>query len=275
MGQLRFDCAVAALCRIPCYAGYESSAIPATPKDKEPLMNRIRKTPIPKAVLQEGTLPAGTDMHAYALEIMQRLEQHYPGSPPPALDYSNPYECVVSAIISEGARDVVTNRVTPELYAKYPDFETLSDANPADVEALIHPLRWYHTKTRYLIETAQIIIRDYGGRIPQTIDELTRLPGVSMKTANLIASDCLGHTLGFSVDTHVFMVSHRLGLSHAKTKYRTEEDLNELFPQEHWYRVNFEMIELGKQICHARNPQHEECFLNDICPYYLSTLESG
>lgn len=233
-------------------------------------MNRIRKTPIPKAVREEGTLPEGTDMHAYALEIMQRLEKHYPGNPKPALNYSNPYECVISAIVSDGARDEVTNRVTPELFAKYPSFESLSDADPVDVEAIIHPLRWYRTKTRYIIETSQMIISEYSGYIPQTIDDLTTLPGVSFKTANLIASDCLGHTLGFSVDTHAFMVSHRLGLSHAKTKYRTEEDLNELFPQEHWFRVNFEMIEFGKQICLARNPKHEECFLNDICPYYLS-----
>jgi len=232
-------------------------------------MEKVRKTPISKAVLEEGVPPSSVDPKTHAKLIMERLETHYPGEPKPALNFSNPYECVVAAILSEGERDTVTNEYTPALFAKYPDVQSLADANFNDVAAIVHPLRWYHSKARYIIETAQLMLAKYNGGLPQNLEDLMTLPGVSLKTANLIASDCLGDTEGFSVDTHVFLVSHRLGLSQAKTTERTAKDLQALFPQEHWYRVNFEMIEFGKEICQSRRPKHEECFMSDICPYYL------
>ena len=215
----------------------------------------------PKAVSRIGpvTITRGA-------EVAQRLQQEYPGKPVPSLHFHNPYQCVVAISLSAQTTDDNVNKVLPELFERYPDPATLATATIEDLERIIHPLGFYHNKARNLLGLAQMSVADFGGEIPHTMAELRRLPGVARKTANLVLAESFGIVQGIAVDTHVFRVSHKLGLSHAKTPEQTEGDLCKVFAYEHWYRVNYEMITHGRRVCIAGRPHCGACVLRDICP---------
>ncbi|MCL2025061.1 MAG: endonuclease III [Coriobacteriia bacterium] len=207
-------------------------------------------------------------------EIQRRFEKAYPEEPRSALNFSNPYECICAIALSAQTTDVNVNKVTPTLFARYPDVASLAAAKQDDVEKIIYSLGFYRNKAKNLIGMARRIMAEYGGEVPATMDDLLTLPGVARKTANLVLSKNFGITEGIAVDTHVFRVSHRLSLSDAKTPDGTERDLCALFPREHWNRVNYEMIRLGREICDARKPLCARCFLNDLCPHYAHSCRN-
>jgi len=205
-------------------------------------------------------------MRTRADAVVVRFSEFFPKDPTPALHFANPYQCVVSISLSAQTTDVNVNKVTPLLFERYPDTEKLAQASQTDVETIIHSLGFFHNKAKNIIALAQKIQSDFGGEIPETMPELITLPGVARKTANLVLAESFHVTAGIAIDTHVFRVSHRLGLSDAATPEKTEGDLCAVFPQEQWRMVNFWMINMGRQICDARKPRCVTCFLSDICP---------
>lgn len=197
-------------------------------------------------------------------EILRRMEQVYADAKP-ALHFQNAYELLVATILSAQCTDVRVNKVTKDLFVHYKNAEELSRADYSELCDEIHSCGCYAVKAKNLINTAKLLMEQFGGEVPQTMEELTTLPGVGRKTANVVLSNAFGIP-GFAVDTHVFRVSNRLGLAHAKDVAKTEEQLCALVPREKWGNAHHWLIYHGRQICSARKPKCGECFLKDICP---------
>ena len=195
----------------------------------------------------------------------QRLEAAY-GDPSPALQYTNPYELLVAVILSAQTTDDGVNKATPALFARYPDPAALADADTAEVETLVHSLGFFRQKAKNIVAAARMITTEYGGVVPDTMDDLTRLPGVARKTANIVLGNAYGKVVGIAVDTHVFRLAHRFGLSTEHDPNKVERDLMELFPQSGWHRVNYDLITHGRAVCDAKRPICGACMLSDVCP---------
>lgn len=195
----------------------------------------------------------------------QRLEAAY-GDPRPALHYTNPYELLVAVILSAQTTDDNVNRATPALFERYPDPAALAEADLDDVEALVHSLGFFRQKAKNIVATARMIVAEYGGEVPDTMEALTSLPGVARKTANIVLGNAFDKVEGIAVDTHVFRLARRFGLSGEHDPNKVERDLMNLFPQDHWHRVNYDLISHGRQVCDAKRPICGSCFLSDICP---------
>ena len=205
---------------------------------------------------------------ARAREVCRRLDQKY-GPVECFLDHANPFRLVISVLLSAQTTDAQVNRVTPELFDRFPTPEAMAQASPAEVEQVIRSLGFHKTKARHCVEAAQAIVADFGGEVPRTMAELTSLPGVGRKTANIVLNVSFGIVEGIAVDTHVNRIAHRLGLSpktHEKEPLKTEQDLLALLPRELWGPVNHQWIRHGRDTCTARSPKCEGCVLEDICP---------
>lgn len=195
----------------------------------------------------------------------QRLEAAY-GDPHAALHFENPYQMLIAVILSAQTTDVGVNKATPALFKAYPTPADLAGADQADVEGYVRSLGFYHQKAKNIIATARAITTEFGGAVPDTMDALITLPGVARKTANIVLGEAFGKVEGIAVDTHVFRLARRFGLTEENDPNKVERDLMALFPQDHWHRVNYDLITHGRQVCDAKRPICGECFLNDICP---------
>ena len=205
---------------------------------------------------------------ARAIEFCDRLEEMY-GRVECFLDHESPYRLVISVLLSAQTTDAQVNKVTPELFRRWPSPEALAAASPEEVAEVIRSLGFYKSKARHAVEAAQMIVSDYGGEVPHTMAELTRLPGVGRKTANLVLTVSFGIVEGIAVDTHVNRIAHRLALSpktHEKEPLKTEQDLLKLLPREYWRDVNHQWIRFGREVCSAKAPRCAECPMADICP---------
>jgi endonuclease-3 len=181
------------------------------------------------------------------------------------LRFSNPLELLVATILSAQCTDKKVNEVTPELFKSYPTFKALSQAKLSDVERIIRPINYFKTKSKHLIATGKDAVERFNSQVPDTHKELTSLPGVGNKTANVILSE-KGVVPAFPVDTHIFRLAHRLGLSTGKTPDAVEKDLREAFPSSEWRNLHHRLIFHGRRVCSARSPQCGGCALRDICP---------
>lgn len=195
----------------------------------------------------------------------ERLEAAY-GDPRPALHYTNPYELLLATILSAQTTDDNVNRATPALFERYPHPAALAEADLDEVEALVHSLGFFRQKAKNIIATARMIVAEHGGEVPDTMEDLTSLPGVARKTANIVLGNAFDKVEGIAVDTHVFRLAHRFGLSSEHDPNKVERDLMGLFTQDHWHRVNYDLISHGRQVCDAKRPICGACFLSDICP---------
>ncbi|MCI5949640.1 MAG: endonuclease III [Parolsenella sp.] len=205
---------------------------------------------------------------ARAIEFCDRLEEMY-GRVECFLDHESPYRLVISVLLSAQTTDAQVNKVTPELFRRWPSPEALAAASPEEVAEVIRSLGFYKSKARHAVEAAQMIVSDYGGEVPHTMAELTRLPGVGRKTANIVLNVSFGIVEGIAVDTHVNRIAHRLALSpktHEKEPLKTEQDLLKLLPREYWRDVNHQWIRFGREVCSAKAPRCAECPMADICP---------
>ncbi len=199
-------------------------------------------------------------------EVCKRMNKHYP-NPKCALEYNgDPFKLCVAVMLSAQTTDAGVNKVTPHLWHAYPTIESLACACACDVEEIIRPIGFYRNKARNCIGIAQMIMSDFGGCVPKDINDLQKLPGVGRKTANVVLNEAFGIVEGIAVDTHVFRVAHMLRLSSAKTPAQTETDLLKIFPRELWRDVNHQWILFGREVCVARHPKCESCFLADLCP---------
>lgn len=199
-------------------------------------------------------------------EIFRRLEARYPNAKP-ALNYENAFQLLVATILSAQCTDVRVNQVTASLFVHYPDARALAAADLEELSREIHSCGCYRVKAKNLIGTAKTLCRDYAGEVPPLMEALTRLPGVGRKTANVVLSNAFDIP-GLAVDTHVFRVSHRLGLSDAKDPEGTESQLCALIPREKWGKAHHWLIYHGRQVCSARAPKCGDCLLADLCPFY-------
>ena len=203
-----------------------------------------------------------------AVEVCRRLENKY-GPVECFLDHTNPFRLVISVLLSAQTTDAQVNRVTPELFRRFPTPEAMAAASPEEVAKIIRSLGFYKTKARHCVEAAQAIVADFGGEVPHTMAELTSLPGVGRKTANIVLNVSFGIVEGIAVDTHVNRIAHRLGLSpktHEREPLKTEQDLLAILPRELWGPVNHQWIRHGRDTCTARAPKCDGCVLEDICP---------
>jgi endonuclease-3 len=183
-----------------------------------------------------------------------------------ALDHRNAYQLLVATILSAQCTDKRVNMVTPGLFKHYPNAAALANAKPEELEEEIKSTGFFRNKTKSLLGMATALVEQHGGDVPDSMEELTTLPGVGRKTANVILGNAFNKNLGIVVDTHVTRLSNRLGLTRETDAVRIEEDLMPLFPTEQWTMVSHLLIEHGREICIARAPKCEVCRLNDICP---------
>ena len=201
--------------------------------------------------------------------VISRLRERYDlsQSKEEFLHFRNPYETLIATILSAQTTDRTVNLVTVELFAEYPDVASLADADIADVEKIIHRTGFYHAKARNIIAASQMVIEEFGGEVPDIMDDLIRLPGVGRKTANIVLSHAFSRIEGIAVDTHVRRVSMRLGITQESDPNRIETDLIRFFPPEIWAEINGLFILHGRKICTARKPHCASCNLADICQY--------
>jgi endonuclease-3 len=200
-----------------------------------------------------------------AAEIMRRLGALYPTAHC-ALDFATPWQLLVAVILSAQTTDVGVNKVTPALFERFPGPAELAAADVVDVEAIVHPTGFYHNKTKLIMGSARMVVADFGGEVPDTMEDLMRLPGVARKTANIVISNAFGKVEGIAVDTHVFRLAHRFGLSDENDPNKVERDLCVLIPREDWFNVNYRFIDHGRAVCTAKRPACGACTLSDICP---------
>ena len=203
-----------------------------------------------------------------AVEVCRRLDNKY-GPVECFLDHTNPFRLVISVLLSAQTTDAQVNRVTPELFRRFPTPEAMAAASPEEVAKIIRSLGFYKTKARHCVEAAQAIVADFGVEVPHTMAELTSLSGVGRKTANIVLNVSFGIVEGIAVDTHVNRIAHRLGLSpktHEREPLKTEQDLLAILPRELWGPVNHQWIRHGRDTCTARAPKCDGCVLEDICP---------
>lgn len=203
-----------------------------------------------------------------AIEVCERLDRRY-GPVECFLDHENPFRLVISVLLSAQTTDAQVNKVTPELFRRWPTPDAMAGATPAEIAEVIKSLGFYKTKAKHCVEAAQMIVADYGGHVPADMKELVKLPGVGRKTANIVLNVSFGIVEGIAVDTHVNRIAHRLKLSpktHEKEPLKTEQDLLKILPKAYWRNVNHQWIKFGREICDARKPLCSECPLSDICP---------
>lgn len=186
-------------------------------------------------------------------------------APETELSYKDPFSLLVAVILSAQCTDKRVNMVTPALLERYPDPESMAAADPEELFRLVSSVTYPRSKTSHLIAMAARLLSDFGGIVPSGIDELMSLPGVGRKTANVIASIVYDKPV-IAVDTHVFRVAHRLGLSAGKTPEAVEKDLESIVPVEDRARAHHWLILHGRYVCTARNPKCAECGLREMCP---------
>lgn len=203
-----------------------------------------------------------------AIEVCERLNRRY-GPVECFLDHQNPFRLVISVLLSAQTTDAQVNKVTPELFRRWPTPYEMAGVSVADVMDVIKSLGFYKTKAKHCVEAARMIVADFDGEVPSTMRELQKLPGVGRKTANIVLNVGFGIVEGIAVDTHVNRIAHRLALSpktHEKEPLKTEQDLLKILPHEYWESVNHQWISFGREICSARSPKCAECPLADLCP---------
>lgn len=183
----------------------------------------------------------------------------------PLLHYRNCFELLVAVILSAQCTDDQVNRVTPALFKAYPGPAELAAANPGAVESLVHSTGFFRNKAANIVATARLLMTDFGGEVPDSIDQLVRLPGVGRKTANLVVSACHGKP-GIVVDTHVLRTARRLGLAPTDDPIRSERMIAGSLPTYRWTQFSFALNRLGKHICNARKPRCPDCPVAGLCP---------
>jgi endonuclease-3 len=197
--------------------------------------------------------------------VLERLRQAYPDAGP-RLNFLSPYQAMVATIISAQTTDSQVNRVTPALFARYPWPQNLAAADAGDVAEMIRSVGLYRSKAAHLVAAARLIMQQYGGVIPDTLEELLTLPGVGRKTANVLLPNAFGKP-GLGVDTHVQRVANRLGLATSKAPEGTEQQLKMSIPAPEWGLAHHLLIYHGRQVCSARRPNCPSCVLSDLCAH--------
>jgi endonuclease-3 len=201
-------------------------------------------------------------------KIVRGLEKLYPDAEC-ALHHDSPLQLLMATILSAQCTDERVNLVTPALFSRYPDAAALADADPGDLEQLIHSTGFYRNKARSLTAMARSLMERHGGEVPDNMEALVKLAGVGRKTANVILGTCFGQP-AITVDTHVKRLSGRLGLSKETDPVKIERDLMKVLPEADWTLTSHRLIWHGRQVCKARKPACDECGIASLCPSRLT-----
>ena len=201
-------------------------------------------------------------------EILNELEIMHPEAAC-ALDFGTRFQLLSAVMLSAQTTDVSVNKVTPVLFAKYPTAEAMAEADPLDVQEIIKTIGLYKNKSKNIVALSKMLVAEYGGEVPGRFDDLVRLPGVGRKTANVVLAEGFGEAR-IAVDTHVFRVSNRIGLTCARDPEGVEKGLMERLPEDQWSRTHHLLIFHGRKVCHARKPDCENCLLKDCCLYCVN-----
>lgn len=207
-------------------------------------------------------------MHQKISSIIQILKDRYPDAPC-ALHYSTDYELMIAVRLSAQCTDARVNLVTPHLFAAYPTLEAMASADIAHVEELVHSCGFYKHKARDIVLACQMLLTDYGGKVPETMEKLLRLPGVGRKTANLLLGDLYGTPGSVVCDTHCIRICERLGLSHGKDPEKVERQLRQILPPEESSDFCHRIVLFGREICTARSPKCDQCPLSHLCTRFV------
>jgi len=200
------------------------------------------------------------------LDLIKLLREEYPDVKATTLNFSTPLELLVATILAAQCTDEKVNEVTEALFEKY---KTAEDYAQADLEALekaVKPTGFYRVKANRIKECCTMLVEEHNSKVPKAIDELTKLPGVARKTANLVLSNAFGINQGIAMDTHVRRLSKRLGLSEEQQNDKVERALMKIIPKEKWFDFTYLLIAHGRNICTARNPECGQCVLKEFCP---------
>ena len=198
-----------------------------------------------------------------AAKIIKKLKELFPDATI-ALNYSNNWELLVAVILSAQCTDKKVNEVTAKLFKKYRKLDDYVSANPKEFEADIHSTGFYHNKTKNILAAAKMVREVFKGRVPKTMEELLRIPGVARKTANVVLGTAYGVVEGIAVDTHVIRLANLLGLTDHKDPVKIERDLMDILPKEEWIGFTYRLIDYGRKYCPARPHDHAQCPLSDI-----------
>jgi len=200
------------------------------------------------------------------LTIIKLLKKEYSGTPLTALRFSTPFELLVATILSAQTTDVQVNKVTPGLFRKYRNIEAFATARPEQIAQDINSVNFFNNKAKSIQKAAAMILEQFGGAVPRTMEELVTLPGVARKTANIVLSSAFGINEGIAVDTHVKRLSFLLKLTKHTDPVKIEQDLLAITPKKEWANFSHLLIYHGRAICQARRPNHAGCVLYNICP---------
>ena len=196
--------------------------------------------------------------------ILEKLDEAYPAATC-ELHHDNAFQLLISTILSAQCTDARVNQVTATLFPKYPTPEAFAYANPHELEKEIRPTGFFRNKTKSVMGASKRIVEAFGGKVPQTMDELLSLPGVARKTANVVLGSAFGIAAGVVVDTHVQRLSGRLDLTRQADPKKIEQDLMRVIPQNHWILFSHQLIWHGRRVCQARKPRCAECNLERLC----------
>ncbi len=206
-----------------------------------------------------------------AAEVVDKLKVRFPDAKG-ELDHNNAFELLIATILSAQTTDKQVNKVTKYLFPKYPTPELMGEADINELQETIKNIGLYKNKAKNIKNTAKKLCEDFNGEVPKTAKELMTLPGVGIKTANVVMSNAFGIP-AIAVDTHVFRVSNRIGLSESKDVTKCEDDLKRILDKSEWSHAHHLLIFLGRYVCKARKPMCEECNLHEHCRYYKSNVE--
>jgi endonuclease-3 len=227
-----------------------------------PAKPRARK-PARKAKVGKTGRAAGNDPKRVAA-ILAKLDEAYPDATC-ELKHENPFQLLISTILSAQCTDVRVNQVAETLYKKYPDPKAFAYATPGELEQEIRPTGFFRNKTKSVMGASKAIIEKFGGEVPRTMEEILTLPGVARKTGNVVLGTAYGITSGIVVDTHVLRLSKRLDLTRNEDPRKVEQDLMQIIPRERWIQFSHQLIWHGRRVCHARKPKCIECNLESLC----------
>lgn len=222
------------------------------------------KNPKPKTA-KSARSPEQTGTHPKRVRaILKKLDEAYPAATC-ELKHENPFQLLVSTILSAQCTDVRVNMVTPVLFKKYPTPKDFAYANPRELEQEIRPTGFFRNKTKSIMGASKKVVEDFGGKVPQTMEEILTLPGVARKTANVVLGTAYGIASGVVVDTHVIRLARRLDLTKHTDPKKIENDLMQAIPKDRWILFSHQLIWHGRRVCVARKPRCVECNLNKIC----------
>jgi endonuclease III len=236
---------------------------PAKRSNSRSVVKTRTKNSAGKKISTRGGTPDPTNPKRVAA-ILAKLDEAYPNATC-ELKHENPFQLVISTILSAQCTDVRVNLVTEKLYKKYPDAKAFAYANPAELEQEIRPTGFFRNKTKSVIGASKAIVEQFGGDVPRTMEQMLTLPGVARKTANVVLGTAYGIPSGVVVDTHVLRLARRLELTKQEEPKKVEQDLLNILPQNKWIQFSHQLIWHGRRVCVARKPRCIACNLESLC----------